>query len=120
MDPKFAGELKSAGLVIASAPVASLNAIVMQTNDPLLKDKRIREAIAASLDYPSMSDSLTDGYAKPSTSLVPLSSRYYGEYTNPSLSRRGISHATKELRLLNTARRHQFPKAKYQVKNWGE
>jgi len=51
---------------------------VMQTNDPLLKDKRIREAIAASLDYPSMSDSLTDGYAKPSTSLIPLSSRYYG------------------------------------------
>ncbi len=78
MDPKFAAELKSAGLAIASAPVASLNAIVMQTNDPLLKDKRIREAIAASFDYPSMSDSLTDGYAKPSTSLVPLSSRYYG------------------------------------------
>ncbi|SFI04792.1 ABC transporter substrate-binding protein [Bradyrhizobium sp. cf659] len=78
MDPKFAGELKSAGLAIASSSVASLNAIVMQTNDPLLKDKRIRGAIAAALDYPSMSESLTDGYAKPSTSLVPLSSRYYG------------------------------------------
>jgi peptide/nickel transport system substrate-binding protein len=77
-DPKFAGELKSAGLVVASAPVASLNTIVMQTNDPLLRDKRIRQAVAASLDYPSMSDSLTDGHAKPSTSLVPLSSRYFG------------------------------------------
>ena len=79
MDPKFAAELKSAGVVIASASVASLNAIVMQTGDPLLKDKRIRQAIAASLDYQGMSDSLTDGYAKPSTSLVPLSSRYYGK-----------------------------------------
>lgn len=78
MDPKFAAELKSAGLVIGSSPVASLNTIVMQTSDLLLKDKRIRQAIAAALDYESMSDSLTDGYAKPSTSPVPLSSRYYG------------------------------------------
>jgi hypothetical protein len=37
---------------------------------------------------------------------VVLASRYYGEYTNPSLSRRGISHANQELRLINAARRH--------------
>jgi hypothetical protein len=37
---------------------------------------------------------------------VVLASRYYGEYTNPSLSRRGISHATQELRLVKAARRH--------------
>ncbi len=37
---------------------------------------------------------------------VVLASRYYGEYTNPSLSRRGISHATQELKLINAARRH--------------
>jgi hypothetical protein len=37
---------------------------------------------------------------------VVLASRYYGEYTNPSLSRRGITHATQELRLINAARRH--------------
>ena len=37
---------------------------------------------------------------------VVLASRYYGKYTNPSLSRRGISHATEELRLINAARRH--------------
>ena len=35
-----------------------------------------------------------------------LASRYYGEYTNPSLTRRGISHANQELRLINAARRH--------------
>jgi hypothetical protein len=34
-----------------------------------------------------------------------LSSRYYGQYTNPAQSRRGISHATQELRLINSARR---------------
>jgi Domain of unknown function (DUF4091) len=37
---------------------------------------------------------------------VVLASRYYGEYTNPSLSRRGISHAKQELSLINSARRH--------------
>jgi Domain of unknown function (DUF4091) len=37
---------------------------------------------------------------------VVLASRYYGEYTNPSLSRRGISHARKEQALINSARRH--------------
>jgi len=36
---------------------------------------------------------------------VVLASRYYGEYTNPSLSRRGITHATQELKLVNAARR---------------
>jgi hypothetical protein len=35
-----------------------------------------------------------------------LASRYYGKYTNPSLSRRGISHAHQELSLINSARRH--------------
>jgi peptide/nickel transport system substrate-binding protein len=78
IDPKFAAELKGSGIEVVASPVASLNAIVIQTNDPLLKDKRIRQAIAAATDYPSMAESLTDGYAKPSTALVPLSSRYYG------------------------------------------
>jgi hypothetical protein len=37
---------------------------------------------------------------------VVLASRYYGEYTNPSLSRRGVSHKNQELALINSARRH--------------
>jgi hypothetical protein len=36
---------------------------------------------------------------------VVLASRYYGQYTNPSQSRRGVSHATQNLRLINAARR---------------
>ena len=37
---------------------------------------------------------------------VVLASRYYGRYTNPSLARRGISHAREELALIDSARRH--------------
>jgi hypothetical protein len=36
---------------------------------------------------------------------VVLASRYYGQYTNPSQSRRGVSHATQNLRLIDAARR---------------
>jgi hypothetical protein len=36
---------------------------------------------------------------------VVLASRYYGQYTNPLQSRRGASHATQNLRLINAARR---------------
>ncbi|HET8751540.1 MAG TPA: glycoside hydrolase domain-containing protein [Gaiellaceae bacterium] len=35
---------------------------------------------------------------------VVLASRYYGQYTNPAQSRRGVSHATQNLRLVNAAR----------------
>ena len=35
-----------------------------------------------------------------------LASRYYGEYTTPALSRRGISHATQELKRIDAARRN--------------
>jgi Glycoside hydrolase 123, catalytic domain len=37
---------------------------------------------------------------------VVLASRYYGQYTNPAQSRKGVSHATANLRLINAARRH--------------
>jgi hypothetical protein len=36
---------------------------------------------------------------------VVLASRYYGQYTNPIQSRKGISHATDHLKLINAARR---------------
>ena len=34
-----------------------------------------------------------------------LASRYYGQYTNPSQTRSGVSHATQNLNLINAARR---------------
>ena len=36
---------------------------------------------------------------------VVLASRYYGQYTNPAQSQRGVSNATENLRLINAARR---------------
>jgi peptide/nickel transport system substrate-binding protein len=78
IDPKFASELEAAGIEIVSSPVASLNAVAMQTSDAVLMDKRIRQAIDAAIDYENLAETLTEGFANPSTSLVPSSSRYYG------------------------------------------
>lgn len=79
IDPKFAKELAARpNIAVASAAVAAINTVVMQTNDPVLSDKRIRQAINAALDYQGLSESLTEGYAKPNTSPIPLSSRYFG------------------------------------------
>jgi hypothetical protein len=36
---------------------------------------------------------------------VVLASRYYGQYTNPAQSRRGVSHATQNLKLIDAVRR---------------
>jgi hypothetical protein len=39
---------------------------------------------------------------------VVLASRYYGQYTNPAQSRRGLSHATQNLKFINAVRsRHK-------------
>jgi Domain of unknown function (DUF4091) len=37
---------------------------------------------------------------------VVLASRYYGQYTNPAQSRRGVSHANQALKLIDAARHH--------------
>ncbi len=50
--------------------------------------------------------SLWNGGSDDVDNWVVLASRYYGQYTNPSLARRHISHATQNLRLIDAARRH--------------
>jgi len=79
MDPKFAKEMEAGGKIkIAGSPVASINTVVMQTNDALLKDKRIRQAINAAIDPQGLVEAVADGHARPTTSPVPVTSRYYG------------------------------------------
>lgn len=51
----------------------------MQTQDPLLSDVRIRRAINLAIDREALVQALTDGTAAASTSLVPVTSRYYSD-----------------------------------------
>ena len=56
-----------------------VSGFLFQTRDPLLQDVRIRRAFLMALDVPQLVDATTDGESKPSLSIVPLPSPYYGK-----------------------------------------
>ena len=60
------------------APTMEVNGLLFETRDPLMKDARIRRAVALALDVPQLADAVTDGQSKPSRSIIPLPSPYYG------------------------------------------
>jgi peptide/nickel transport system substrate-binding protein len=62
---------------IASAPGGSVNAVLIQSRDPLLADVRIRRALELSIDRRSVTLLATAGTGQLNASIVPASSRYY-------------------------------------------
>ena len=62
---------------VSVSPTMAFAAILMQTNDPLLKDVRIRRALALAINTPELVDAVTVGLAKPNNSPVPPSSPWY-------------------------------------------
>ena len=100
IDPKYAKELATNPRIsVRSTPVSSINALVMQTDDPVLADPRMRRAINAAVDYAMLAEAITDGYATPNTSPVPQSSRYFsavqkqGQVYDPALARKLLAEA---------------------------
>jgi peptide/nickel transport system substrate-binding protein len=79
-------------------PAANMNAqgLLFQTRDPLLKDARIRRAIALSLDMPELVAVVTTGTAKPSRSVMPSPSGYY-KTAQAALPKRDLALAKKLL-----------------------
>jgi len=72
-------ELKSQGEAqLSITPALGLTGILFQTRDPLLKDVRIRRAIALSLDTAQIVDAVMEGTAKPNNSALPIGSPFYG------------------------------------------
>ncbi|MEB2398226.1 MAG: ABC transporter substrate-binding protein [Alcaligenaceae bacterium] len=59
------------------SPSMNMVALLLQTQDPLLKDVRIRRALALSLDLPMIAETVTEGMSKANSSVVPTSSPYY-------------------------------------------
>jgi len=68
----------SRSLVIDSAPTMKVSGFLFQTHDPVLQDARIRRAFLMALDVPQLVDAVTDGESKPSLSIIPPPSPYYG------------------------------------------
>ena len=83
---------------LAMDPAANMNAqgLLFQTRDPLLKDARIRRAIALSLDMEELVAAITTGTAKPSRSVMPSPSSYY-KAVQAQLPKRDLAQAKKLL-----------------------
>lgn len=83
---------------IVMDPAANMNAqgLLFQTRDPLLKDARIRRAIALSLDLPELVAAVTTGTAKPSRSVMPSPSSYY-KSAQAALPKRDLAQARRLL-----------------------
>lgn len=72
--PEFKGRKD---IYLTSTAMMSLAAMLIQTRDPLLKDVRMRRALALSLDLAQLVEAVTSGMSKASRSVVPVPSSYY-------------------------------------------
>jgi peptide/nickel transport system substrate-binding protein len=63
---------------LSIAPALGLTGILLQSKDPLLKDVRIRRALALSLDTKEIADVVMEGTARENNSALPVGSPYYG------------------------------------------
>lgn len=64
-------------LSVVSSETTVWYALLLNHGDPLLKDKRLRQAIAAAIDRDAVADAVTFGQSKGSNSPMPRLSRYY-------------------------------------------
>jgi len=66
-------------VTLSITPALGLTGILFQTRDPLLKDVRIRRAIALCLDTAEIVDNVMQGTARPNNSALPIGSPFYSE-----------------------------------------
>jgi peptide/nickel transport system substrate-binding protein len=77
--PDLEGLRSQPDVQLSITPGLALTGILFQTRDPLLKDVRIRRAIALSLDTPQIVDAVMEGTARANNSALPIGSPFYGE-----------------------------------------
>jgi len=66
------------GITISSARGDDLYALLLQTRDPLLRDVRLRRAIALSIDAARLTTAVTEGLGDPHNGPIPGASPYSG------------------------------------------
>ncbi|WP_279025748.1 ABC transporter substrate-binding protein [Gibbsiella quercinecans] len=80
VSPIDASDLKqNANIGIEAAANAQRHVMLIQTRDPLLKNVKLRQAIAAALDTQQIALGTSQGMATPSNANVSTSSAFYGE-----------------------------------------
>ena len=66
-------------VVIHEGPSLEWNALLLQTEDPLLSNIAMRRAIAHAIDFPTLATAASSGIATYNPSTVPEGSAYHGE-----------------------------------------
>ena len=66
-------------LKVLNAPTMSVNAMLIQTRDPLLANPKMRQALSAALNVNSIATIASGGAGTPNASMVPAPSKYRGE-----------------------------------------
>lgn len=100
LQPSDLGELASEPSVrILQSPSIEWLALLLNTDDPILKNKLVREAIAHAIDYRALAKGATFGRARANPSVISRASPYHDEvdeqgYTyDPEASRRLLREA---------------------------
>jgi peptide/nickel transport system substrate-binding protein len=68
---------KDPRIVTLASPDSSKHAILFRTEDPVMADQKLRQAIAAALDYKQLVDAASDGLSTPNNSAVFAGSVYF-------------------------------------------
>lgn len=76
-------------------PQLAPSTLTIQTQDKLLSNVHLRQAIAAALNYEDLVNGVTYGLAKPNNSLVPVVSPYYGD-----VEKKGFAHDSAKVKAL--------------------
>jgi peptide/nickel transport system substrate-binding protein len=84
-------------LRVDGASTMGTMALLFQTNDPLLRDVRIRRAIALSLDHPELVRALSDELSPYNASVIPAASGFHGPVQREGF-RRDLAEARRLLR----------------------
>jgi len=100
LSPSDYGGLKDdKTLTISAAPNMGMVTLLMQTRDPLLRNLKLRQAIAAAIDSEQLIAGTSDGLATKNNSIVPSSSSYHtavhdvGYRYDPALAKKLLAEA---------------------------
>lgn len=66
------------GLSVQTVATPEWEVLMMQNTDPLLSDRRLRQAIGHAIDIDALTAGATNGLGKPNPSAVPRASSYFG------------------------------------------
>lgn len=88
---------KDASIRLGTSPGMAVSALLIQTDDPLLADTRLRQALAHSLDLDIITTLSTGGTGTPNASIVPVASRWYSA-TQKNGYGRDLEHAKRLVR----------------------